>query len=53
MLRVKKGNFLIVIKDGYVTTFGHSFYCIPYEGNEHLFTTKDDCSDFYKTWEEK
>lgn len=40
-------------KDGYVTTFGHSFYCIPYEGNEHLFTTKDDCSDFYKTWEEK
>lgn len=38
-------------KDGYVTTFGHSFYCIPYEGNEHLFKTKDDCSDFYKTWE--
>lgn len=38
-------------KDGYVTTFGHSFYCIPYEGNKHLFTTKDDCSDFYKNWE--
>jgi hypothetical protein len=27
-------------------------YCIPYEGNEHLLGTKDDCDDFYKTWEE-
>ena len=25
--------------------------CIPYEGNEHLFDTADDCNDFYKTWE--
>lgn len=26
-------------------------YCIPYEGNEHLFGTINDCDDFYKTWE--
>ena len=25
--------------------------CIPYEGNEHLLGTTDDCNDFYKTWE--
>lgn len=25
-------------------------YCIPYEGNEHLLGTTNDCDDFYKTW---
>ena len=25
--------------------------CIPYEGNEHLLGTVNDCDDFYKTWE--
>jgi hypothetical protein len=25
--------------------------CIPYEGNEHLLGTTDDCDEFYKTWE--
>jgi hypothetical protein len=25
--------------------------CIPYEGNEHLLGTADDCDDYYKTWE--
>lgn len=25
--------------------------CIPYEGNEHLLGTTDDCDNFYKTWE--
>ena len=35
-------------KDGYVTTFGHCNYCIPYEGNEHLLGTSDDCSDYMK-----
>jgi hypothetical protein len=24
--------------------------CIPYEGNQHLLGTKNDCSEFYKTW---
>lgn len=38
-------------KDGYVTTFGHCNYCVPYEGNEHLLETTDDCDNFYKTWE--
>ena len=36
----------------YVTTYGTCRYCIPYEGNEHLLTTNNDCSDYYKTWEE-
>jgi hypothetical protein len=38
-------------KDGYVTTFGHSIYCIPFEGNEHLLKTKNDCDEYFKTWE--
>ena len=25
--------------------------CIPYEGNEHLRGTTNDCDDYYKTWE--
>lgn len=25
--------------------------CIPYEDNEHLLGTTDDCDEFYKTWE--
>ena len=25
-------------------------YGIPYEGNEHLLGTTDDCDEFYKTW---
>jgi hypothetical protein len=25
--------------------------CIPYEGNEHLLGTIDDCADWFKTWE--
>lgn len=27
------------------------YQCIPYEHNEHLLGTSDDCDDFYKTWE--
>ena len=26
--------------------------CIPFEGNELLLGTTDDCSEYYKTWEE-
>ena len=30
---------------------GHYTYqCIPYEGNEHLLGTTDNCNEFYKTW---
>ena len=25
--------------------------CIPYEGNEHLLGTANDCDEYYKTWE--
>ena len=36
----------------FVTTSGRSYpMCIPYEGNEHLLGTTNDCDDFYKTWE--
>ena len=24
--------------------------CIPYESNEHLLGTTDDCDEFYKNW---
>lgn len=35
----------------YETVGGNCFsLCIPYEGNEHLFGTTNDCNDFYKTW---
>lgn len=26
-------------------------YCIPFENNEHLLSTTDDCDEYYKTWE--
>ena len=30
---------------------GHySYQCIPYEGNEHLLGTNNDCDEFYKNW---
>ena len=25
--------------------------CIPFEGNEHLAGTTNDCDEYYKTWE--
>ena len=35
----------------YVTVAGKSYpMCIPYEGNERLRGTTDDCDEFYKTW---
>jgi hypothetical protein len=27
------------------------YYCIPYEGNEHLCGTTNDCDEYYKNWE--
>lgn len=35
----------------FVTSNGSYPYMIPYEGNEHLRGTTEDCDDFYKTWE--
>ena len=31
-------------------TYNCWMQCIPYEGNEHLLCTTDDCDDYYKTW---
>lgn len=33
----------------YLTTNGCYKYCIPYEGNEHLLGTTDDCNEYFKT----
>ena len=34
----------------HVTTAGKSYpYCIPYEGNQHLIGTTNDCDEYYKT----
>ena len=52
------GSFFSHIDDGfhsychkYVTITGKSYpMCIPYEGNEHLLGTTDDCDVFYKNW---
>ena len=36
----------------YVTIAGKSYpMCIPYEGNEHLLGTTNDCIEYYKTWQ--
>lgn len=35
----------------YVATHLRSYaQCVPYEGNEHLLGTTDDCDEYYKTW---
>lgn len=35
----------------YVTIAGKSYpMCIPYEKNEHLLGTTDDCDEYFKTW---
>ena len=39
------------IKDYYVVLNAElAPQCIPYEGNEHLLGTTNDCNEFYKTW---
>ena len=40
----KKYKYICVNGSGYAQ-------CIPYEGNEHLLGTTDDCDDYHKTWE--
>ena len=34
----------------YLTSCGCYKYCIPYEGNEHLLGTANDCDEYFKTW---
>lgn len=40
----KKYKYICVNGSGYAQ-------CIPYEGNEHLLGTTNDCDEYYKTWE--
>ena len=36
----------------HIVVSGNEFIqCIPYEGNEHLLGTTNDCDEYYKTWE--
>lgn len=55
-----KHRWSIQFFEKYDKTYQHPFICmgyhkykqcIPYEGNEHLHNTTNDCDDFYKTWE--
>lgn len=64
---VRTNNFApvwtIAFYDGYNPNIGGCFrpfgvsngeyfqQCIPYEGNEHLRGTTNECSDYFKTWE--
>lgn len=46
------GGFKKEIIIPYIAVGGSYFkYLIPYEGNEHLLLSKNDCDDFYKTWD--
>ena len=46
-------HFFSYIDDAkmFKTIMGTYIQCIPYEGNEHLLGTADDCADYFKTWE--
>lgn len=46
------GAFYSHYKSELFYVIGNVYYyqCIPYEGNEHLLGTNNDCDDFYKTW---
>jgi hypothetical protein len=38
--------------DSFYVLGGNSWrQCIPYEGNEHLSGTTNDCAEYFKTWE--
>ena len=40
------------LKDSFVCMGGWRYHqCIPYEGNEHLLNTVNDCEDYFKTWQ--
>jgi hypothetical protein len=46
------GAFYSHYKLGRYYTIGNSYYCqcIPYEGNEHLLDTSNDCNEYFKNW---
>ena len=40
-----------ILKDSFVCMGGARYrQCIPYEGNEHLLGTTEDCDEYFKTW---
>lgn len=40
------------LKDSFICMGGWRYHqCIPYEGNEHLLNTVNDCEDYFKTWQ--
>lgn len=42
-----------VLKDAFVCMRGERYHqCVPFEGNEHLLNTANDCDRFFKVWEE-
>ena len=46
------GAFYSHYKSELFHMIGNVYYyqCIPYEGNEHLLGTNNDCDEFYKNW---
>ena len=46
------GAFYSHYKSELFYVIGNVYYyqCIPYEGNEHLLGTNNDCDEFYKNW---
>lgn len=38
------------LRTTFVCVGNYPTQCIPYEGNEYLLGTSNDCDDFYKTW---
>ena len=38
------------LKKIFVCAGHYADQCVPYEGNEHLLGTNNDCDEFYKTW---
>lgn len=41
-----------LLKDSFVCMGGWRYrQCIPYEGNEHLLNTVNDCEDYFKNWQ--
>lgn len=45
--------FEIACTDGCICYKGNWKMCIPYEGNEHLHNTTNDCDEYYKTWKDE
>ena len=45
-------DFFGFYTEGYYYTTGSCIYvqCIPYEGNEHLLGTTNDCDEYFKNW---